>query len=321
MTKNYFKKLEQGIQVPLPTDEDGFTGRECPNPACKTRFMIKFGTGLPDTKLCYCPYCGYHAPQDQFFTGDQIAYIQSVMMRKVEEAFGAMAKDLDRDLRRKTRGGLIQMKVDYRGKPQPIRYYQEKALETTVTCSNCTLAYKIFGEFAYCPDCGVHNSLQILQKNLELVRKLLGLAESQEGDFAEYLIRDALENCVSAFDGYGRELVRINATKASNPTRASRVSFQNLEGARQNIADLFGIDLSAGLEKDMWADLNRAFLKRHLLAHKMGVIDDEYIRKAGDASAIVGHKIQIRASEVDAIARQLERLARYLLVEMIKRPA
>ena len=66
----------------------------------------------------------------------------------------------------------VSMKIQP-GSPHPIRYYREKKLETEVTCSGCTLQYAIYGVFGYCPDCGVHNSFQILQKNLELVAKEL----------------------------------------------------------------------------------------------------------------------------------------------------
>jgi hypothetical protein len=45
-----------------------------------------------------------------------------------------------------------------------------------------------------------------LTKNLELAKKKLALAEKAEKDLAEHLIGDALENVVSAFDGFGRQL-------------------------------------------------------------------------------------------------------------------
>jgi len=90
--------------------------------------------------------------------------------------------------------------------PHPISYYREKKLETEVVCDNCTLRYAIYGVFGWCPDCGTHNSFQILTKNLELAKKELALAEKAEKDLAEHLIGDALENVVSAFDGFGRQL-------------------------------------------------------------------------------------------------------------------
>jgi hypothetical protein len=66
--------------------------------------------------------------------------------------------------------------------------------------------YAIYGVFGWCPDCGLHNSLQILTKNLELAKKELLLAKSADTELANHLIGDALENVVSAFDGFGREI-------------------------------------------------------------------------------------------------------------------
>ena len=70
--------------------------------------------------------------------------------------------------------------------PHPIRYYREKKLETEVICDACTLRYAIYGVFGWCPDCGVHNSLQILIKNLELANKELALAEAVDKELADH---------------------------------------------------------------------------------------------------------------------------------------
>ncbi|MFN9295921.1 MAG: hypothetical protein ACK6EB_48245, partial [Planctomyces sp.] len=96
------------------------------------------------------------------------------------------------------------------------------------------------------------NSLQILEKNLALAQKLLDLAATLDIELSAQLIADALENGVSAFDGFGREACRIHASKATNASKAEAVSFQNLVGAQRNVQSLFGFDLSAGLVADEW---------------------------------------------------------------------
>jgi hypothetical protein len=42
----------------------------------------------------------------------------------------------------------------------------------------CTLDYAIYGVFAFCPDCGAHNSLQMLQKNFKVIPKLMRLGKT-----------------------------------------------------------------------------------------------------------------------------------------------
>jgi hypothetical protein len=148
------------IKVSIPRDDNGFMGRECPEANCEGYFKIKPGTGLTgDSLACHCPYCGYTGPTDRFWTRAQIEYAQSVAFRKFSDAFVRELKSLE--FEQKPKGGFgigVSMKLKP-GTPPPIRYYREKALETHVTCRECTLEYAVYGVFAYCPDCGVHNSL------------------------------------------------------------------------------------------------------------------------------------------------------------------
>lgn len=99
---------------------------------------------------------------------------------------------------------------------------------------------------------------------------------------------------------------------------AAKVSFQNLDGAKQNLTALFSLDIAAGLTAEEWKAAIRGFQKRHLLSHKMGVIDGEYIRKSGDSRAVVGRKVSVSAEEVREIVRNLYTLAQYMVVEMTK---
>ena len=126
------------------------------------------------------------------------------------------------------------------------------------------------------------------------------------------LIENALEDCVSAFDGFGREIFRIHAKKSSDPAKAEKVSFQNLDGANQNVFGLFSFELNAGLSSGEWNTAIRGFQKRHLLSHKMGVVDADYLRKSGDTHAVVGRKIDIGAGEVQELALLVGKLAQHL---------
>jgi hypothetical protein len=196
----------------------------------------------------------------------------------------------------------------------PIRSYREPTLETEVLCDHCTLEFAIYGVFAYCPDCGAHNSLQILNKNLDLALKEVGLAVTlTDPDFARHLLEDALENCVSAFDGFGRETCRIRASKSSDPARCKEVSFQNLPRAAERLQQLFDIDLVASLDAPTWQAANRSFLKRHVVAHRAGVVDNQYISQSGDRTAVVGRRIALDESEVRHLADALREFGRTLL--------
>jgi len=291
------------VSIKLPTDKKGLTTRECPK--CEKVFKIKTGTGLKGKDLpCHCPYCGHVEGHDRFHTRKQMEYAKSVAMRKFTDLLHSELRKQD------------FLKVATRSL-YPIRYYYEKMLETDVVCDRCTLVYAIYGEFAFCPDCGSHNSLTILKKNIEFVGKMLTLAESQERELNERLIADQLENLVSAFDGFGREVCRVAAPKAAKPNEASEVRFQNLVGAKKRLQNSFGFDLSSFISSDDWRFVCLCFQKRHLLAHKMGVVDDEYVQATSDNSAIVGRKILINSTEVQRLGTSLAQLGAQLSKQLL----
>ena len=294
------KRLEDGIRVSMPVDENGLAGRECPNPNCLGYFKIKFGTGLKEDNLpCHCPYCGHIAGPDQFWTQEQIEYARSIMKNEVTKALQADTQKWDRELRQSTKNSFIKLSMDFKGHSQPIQYFREKQLETSIICENCTLEYAIYGVFAFCPDCGVHNSYQILGKNFELVEKEIMLAENTEDkELSQILIEDALENAISSFDGFGRSICNAFSKISTNPAQTQNVSFQNIKNARNRVIDLFGFDFADGLDLDKWNMTIRCFQKRHLLTHKIGVIDQEYLEKVKDPDAVLGRKILVRQDEV-----------------------
>ena len=300
------------IIVSLPTDENGLTSRACPD--CKNIFKIKFGTGLKGNNLpCHCPYCGRKGDMSEFHTREQIEYAKSVALNQLTQALKSDLRAWGRKLENSTRNSFIKLKVDFRGNPHPIQYYQEKLLETHVTCETCTLEYAIYGVFAFCPDCGTHNSVQTLNKNMELVQKEIAFANTADDEeLRKHLIEDALENAVSAFDGFGRATISAFAHKSSDEKQAKETSFQNIQNARNRIQTLFGIDFPSTVSEKEWEIIIRCFQKRHLLAHTMGVIDDEYIKKAKDPSAIVGRKINTTQEEVLDVASLLKNIGNNL---------
>ena len=255
-------------------------------------FKVKFGTGLKGENLpCHCPYCYHVTGHDHFWTQEQIEYAQSIMMNEVQKAL-----------------------MEFKGRSHPIHYYREKQLETTLVCDNCTLEYAVYGVFAFCPDCGNHNSLQILDKNLELVEKEVALSNSvDDKELAERLLEDALENAVSSFDGFGRAACTAFAKKANDPEKTKNITFQNIQVARTRTKEQFSMDIASGLNDDEWDFVIKCFQIRHLFAHKMGVVDDEYIKKAKDPSAVIGRKIAIHPSDIIELIRLLKLVGKNLV--------
>lgn len=297
--------------IELPSDEKGFVGRKCPTEECGAYFKIANNEWF-DTAMYYrCPYCGHRDEHDEFHTPEQLAYAESIVVRNCEEDLASDLKRLEFTVEPSGPFG-IGMSIKVETDLHPVRLYHEHELETHVECSSCMLLYAVYGLFGFCPNCGHHNSLQVLTTNIGIVSRMLDLSAGRDDDLRRKQIENALGNCVSLLDGFGRELCRVSSSKCSEPAKLKKLSFQNLEGTRQKVLHLFGVDLAAGLTVDEWTTAVRGFQKRHLFAHKLGVIDDEYVERSHDPHAVVGRKVSVSEVEVRQLGETVVKLARYL---------
>lgn len=294
------KRLEDGLRVSIPTDEDGMVGRECPNEDCLGYFKIKLGTGLTDENLpCHCPYCGETEDQNHFWTKDQIEYARSIMINEVSKALKADVSEWDRELKRSSRNSFIKLGMEFKGNTHSVYQYEEKQLETNIVCDSCTLEYSIYGLFAFCPDCAMHNSIQIFKKNIELVEKLITLStQENDNELSQLLLIKSLETAVATFDGFGRAYCDAYSARTVDPDKTKKIVFQNLPKARTSFHKAFGHDFASSLSNDDWEFVIRLFQKRHLFSHKMGIVDESYIEITKDPEAIIGRKITIESNEI-----------------------
>ena len=283
------------FSVNVKPDIEGYTGRECPE--CEKYFKIMFGTGFEGDSGCHCPYCRHHGSHDTFWTKDQVKFAHSVVVNKVSGDLLRHAKRLER---KPNRNQLISIGVTVKGQATPIARYSEKELEEKIECDHCTLKYTIYGSFGCCPDCGIYNSKQIVAANFDLVMRILELAQHTDLDIQHKLIENALEDCISVFDGFAREHC---ATACAN------TSFQNIKGAHSKLLTKLGVDITESISEEEWNFTVMQFQKRHLLAHKLGLIDEEYIKKTGISSLQLGRKVPITEDDVKTLVNHLTNIS------------
>ncbi|MGD0166912.1 MAG: hypothetical protein ABSC51_06430 [Gaiellaceae bacterium] len=92
------------IRAQLSLDSDGYLRRQCPR--CERVFKWHDGpigevpADAPEPGVYYCPYCGEPSPLDQWFTDEQVDYLQALAMgevtRLVESELGPVVDDLNR---------------------------------------------------------------------------------------------------------------------------------------------------------------------------------------------------------------------------------
>ena len=140
------------FSIHIEPDENGYVSKECPNPDRTGYFKVAPGTGLADTLICHCPYCGFTATNDQFFTQEQIEYAQSVVIKAWWGTFRRSLKRLEFE-QKPSHGFGIGMSVHVKTGPlPPIHYYRERVLETEVVCDDYTpFRYSVYWSLCVLP--------------------------------------------------------------------------------------------------------------------------------------------------------------------------
>lgn len=296
--------MNQTFSVNIEPDEEGFTGRTCPK--CEQYFKVKFGTGLP-IQYHICPYCGYRGNTEEFLTKEQVEYAKSVAVKKVVgPIFDNFHKSIKK-LETSTRGGPIQIKVRTSGNLFKIEHYQERILETNVTCDNCGLVFSIYGVFSNCPDCGKLNARVIFDKSIEVLKKKLELSEDSkiENSLKEELLKDALTGAISAFDSVGKALInKYPSIFSSQP----RNLFQNFIKLNESLKNSFNKEIKDYLSTEDSEFLFKMFQVRHIYEHNLGVIDDDFIRNLPNFSSQKGRKYKLEKNEIESFLEKLSKL-------------
>jgi len=193
---------------------------------------------------------------------------------------------------------------------------QKELLATHIDCPSCGADYIVYQAFESCPACKEEQNHHIFKKNLELVGKQLELAQTITTELHQLLIENSLEDLVSTFDGFARRLTDKAKDKASKPDKVGYLSFQNLKKARKDVKQLFGFDLSTPLEQERWYQANDSFQKRHLLTHNLGLVDEAYIEKSKNKTAVVGERIVIEQTEVNDLISDVDILGLFVLTTL-----
>jgi hypothetical protein len=291
------------IEVAFQLDENGLFGRECP--VCFKYFKLKMGTGIKTT-LCSCPYCDHRGEGKEFYTQDQIAYLHSVLSREViKPKFDDLANQVNRS-GTPSNNGWLQVSIHMDVPEFPIEHYQEKTLETNITCDNCGLVFSIYGVFSNCPDCGKLNARVIYGTSLDAANKQLELARNSEIDASlqSYLIKNALGEVVSAFDSLGKAL------RKKHPEIQSRTRnlFQNLFELDRVLVELTGKCIAQYLTEGDSEFVFTMFQVRHIYEHNAGVIDSDFVEKIPALAGQLGRKYILSNDNVSVFISLMRKL-------------
>jgi hypothetical protein len=279
------------MRVSIPSDEDGFLGRECPR--CLQIFRIDSDEheALPVHQTLWCVYCGHHDEHSEFMTRQQRARMMRVVgdlgeqlvKKMLDDTFGRMSRPAPRS------GFGIQ--VTYRtgpSFPRPLPGISEERLVRIRKCAKCSLRYAVFGEYRYCPVCGAlppavvaSDALAAETARLDLLDELTtesAAALREQGVFSRIYV-DTLENLVGLSETLASSVFHAAVTDAAQWVRGKGNIFQRLDDTAELFAAAGYADLRAVLGPAAWQRLQEAWAARHVFTHNDGVVDDKYLAK------------------------------------------
>lgn len=331
MFEDLIRKLKtldgQQMSVSIPADPDGYFDRACPSDACLFEFKIHeddWRDKVRDEEV-FCPFCRHAAPSDEWWTEAQIEHAKKKAIGEISgEINRAMRQGADRWNRRQPRNSFIRMTMSVKDRPTHVALPPAAAepMQLKVTCPACACRYAVIGAAYFCPACG-HNAVsRDFTRTLDTIRASLDAipqvraAFADDRDAAENTVRTMIEsglgNGVMAFQRYAEALYL--AKPGVSPPR--RNAFQNLSAGSALWAEAFGVSFESHLGTNSLAQLNRYFQQRHLLAHKDGLVDDDYIKRSGDTSYAAGQRIVVKADSVRSCVDLIESLAQDLATDV-----
>ena len=130
---------------------------------------------------------------------------------------------------------------------------------------------------------------------------------------ASRMLSDVLRDTVSRFEACGKDYVEnlgrlVPMTRRRRKLVSSAAKFHDLDRTREDLVELFDIDLMKGLTPEEEALLRKMFLRRHLHEHRGSVADEVYLSRSGDHTIRVGQRVREIAPEVVETITLAERM-------------
>lgn len=280
--------------LPLPTDEQGRTGRECKNPNCSPAyFLVKGGTGIQEVQATsFCPYCRHEDAPNNFYTREQMRYLKDNVKQAGAQAIGDALQAALGGGKKRYGGGPLSFEVSLkRSSFRPIRKPIEENLKRCLICPHCGLDHAVFGLAFWCPDCGRDLFLDHVRGEFQVIKAVLDDVDRRRKELGERIAAKDIENCledvVSTFEAVMKIVVRRSLEKAVMPPEEINKAlkkvgnaFQNHSRAEATAKEHLHVALWSCLSKQESDFLRAIFEKRHPITHNLGVVDKKYIERA-----------------------------------------
>lgn len=189
-----------------------------------------------------------------------------------------------------------------------LRHAPPPEYDLRIQCPRCKTEWAANGVLFRCPGCYIENPRELMADAVRQIEARINGASP--GGLTRVELEFLVSFLVSTFDGVMRGMLEVANANArhfrehdpAHPFMASMnalppsLSFQNLSIAKERLEPA-GYYMGRGSPSD-WDALVRLFNKRHLIAHKLGVVDRDYMTKTGDPSAPAGKRVSLTPEEI-----------------------
>ena len=308
------------IPITFKSDEKGYYDRECPNNNCLYTFKIHmedWKEKVSDEEV-HCPMCGHIDTSDKWWTQQQLKDMRKIASNwAMSYVQGELNKSLKK-LERSTHGNkFISIKytpgrsITFINNPLG----QSSEWEREIQCPECSTRYSVIGSAYFCPCCGYNGIEEAFEESLDSIEKMIEsipemenfLTQSIGKDKANTMCRTMLEgslgDVVSTFQKFAERRYRALSSKA---TRSN--DFQIVEKGSRLFKDVTGKGYEEWLSEGELIYMNLMFQRRHIMEHNAGLVDDQYIKKSGDATYAVGQRLVIHSNDAHRLIRIIKNL-------------
>lgn len=313
------------MEVSIPTDEDGYLDRECPNIICKAEFKVQLDDWKDKVRdeEVFCPVCGHCATSDEWFTEFQQKHLKSAFLAEFQPILDNEMKRMARDFNRgMPKGSLISMSMSYKPS-RPVAVVPIEAAELMrqrYVCESCHCQYAAIGAAFFCPACGHNSAITALKetlltiRNLPEVRKVLesGLDRDAMTNTYRIVLEENVCKLVAAFQRFSESAFEMLPNACDFKPR--RNIFQNLPQSSDLWEKAIGVRYESMLTPNEWEELQCYFQQRHVLAHKDGLVDGEYLKKTCNRQYQAGQRLVVKESEVMRFADLVETITAKLQI-------
>lgn len=313
----------QVVSADITPDENGYIDRECPSEKCLFTFKVNdedWGNIFKD-EVVYCPLCRHDAPAKDWYTQKQIKHIENEAYEMISgQVQTALKTGARRSNLRNRSSNFLSMTLKVSG-PYHRSYIlpvpASKTLQLEIKCKKCSARFAVLGSAYFCPACGFNSVKRTFDDSIEKIKSKinsldtirLALKKSVGPDQAEISCRSITESCIQdaivALQRLSEELYK----KAVNETEAPFNAFQRIKQSSELWKTLYNKGYEDWLSKEELFNLNVLYNKRHLLAHREGIVDDKYLKSTNDTSYKVEQRIVIKKNDINELIRLVCKIA------------